>query len=495
MKIGFVRTLLGLGNAGWLPRKEADMIAIHHIAHFGRTLARRLHAGLFVLVAVLLMPVAAFAQSPTPFYANKRFFNISFNSGRDVQMVRLYMSTNQGATWDVYKTAGPSDRGFDVRVNHDGTFWFASQTAFNNGNYSPATVAQLKVEQIVIVDSEPPQINLRSTAPEPLSGNEVKVGVQWEIRDDNLDLNSIRLEGRYVGQTFWTPIQNSPAGKALPAQGQDFWRLPQGQRMEVRLRAMDKANNPAEQMVTLGSNVGQMTGGTGFNEGGNINGYTKGPDHSYVNKKTITLEFEIKKRPPSGLEAIELWVTRNRQDWQKSPTENQVPPESAQKATVTYEAPADGLYGFMIVARSKAKLSSGEPTKGAEPSIWVEVDTEAPKIDRFDVHLGTGPDSRSLICEWKVTDKNLTRESIILEYAEDKDAQKWEEIAHDVDFNARDGTGRYVWAKPEGKPYQFYARIRAIDRAGNQEKKAFDKPIVFDFTRPEVEIKGVEPMK
>jgi hypothetical protein len=494
MKIGFVRALPGLGKAGWLPWKEADMIRIHHIAHTGRVLARILRSG-FILVILFLLPVSAFAQNPTPFYANKQVFSIPFTlPARDVRMLKLYISTNQGATWDPYMSAGPTDRGFNVRVEHDGTFWFAIQTSYADNTTSPANISQLKVEQIVIVDREPPQINLRSTPPEPLSGNEVKVGVTWDVRDEHLDLNNIRLEGRWPGQVYWTPIQNSPAGKALPAQGQDFWRLPQSQRMEVRLRAMDKAGNAAEQMVTLGSNVGQMTGGTGFNDGGR-GGMVPSPNIYYVNKRTVTLDFEIKKRPPSGLEAVELWVTRNRQDWQKSPTENPVPAETAQKATVTYEAPADGLYGFMIVARSKAKLSSGEPSKGSEPSIWVEVDTEPPKIDQFDVRIGSGQESRSLVFNWKVTDKNLTHESIILEYAKDQSASKWEEIGHDLDFNARDGTGRYVWAKPEGEPYQFFVRIRAIDRAGNTSVKAVDKPIVFDFTRPEVEIKGVEPMK
>ena len=133
--------------------------------------------------------------------------------------------------------------------------------------------------------------------------------------------------------------------------------------------------------------------------------------------------------------------------------------------------------------------------RGADPQIWVEVDTEPPKIERFDVTLGTGQDSRSLVFQWQVTDKHLTRESIILEYSKDKDAQKWEEIGHDLDFNANNGVGRYVWAKPEGEPYQFYVRLRAVDRAGNQAMKIIDKPVVFDFTRPEVEIKGVEPMK
>jgi hypothetical protein len=466
---------------------------------FGALVARRLRFAL-VIVAVALLPIDLFGQSPAdlppPFHANKRIFYIPFSlPSRDVRLVRLYMSTNQGGNWVVYTTAGPGDRNFTVRVDHDGTFWFASQTVFNDNSLSPATESQLRVSAIVVVDTEPPSIQFRSTTPEPLAGGEVKVGVQWEIRDEHLDVNSIRLEGRWAGQTYWSPIQNSPPGKALPAQGQDFWRLPQGQRMEVRMRALDRAGNSNEQMVTLGSNVGQMTGSSGSADGGyGQSGMVSPPQVIYVNKKTVTLEFEIKKQPPSGLEAVELWVTRNRQDWQKSPTENPLPAESAKEATVKYEAPADGLYGFTIVARSKAKLSSGEPSRGSDPGIWVEVDTEPPKIERFDVTLGTGQDSRSLVLVWKVTDKNLYRESIILEYAEDKDA-KWEEIAHDVDFNARDGTGRYVWAKPEGKPYHFFVRIRAIDRAGNPAVKVFDKPVVFDFTRPEVEIKRVEPMK
>ncbi|HEV3143161.1 MAG TPA: hypothetical protein VGZ47_04675, partial [Gemmataceae bacterium] len=99
MKIGFVRALPGLRKAGWLPRKEADMIRIHHIACTGRTLARSLHAGLFVVAAIGLMPVCALAQNPNPFYANKQVFSIPFTlPTRDVRMVKLYISTNQGAT-------------------------------------------------------------------------------------------------------------------------------------------------------------------------------------------------------------------------------------------------------------------------------------------------------------------------------------------------------------------------------------------------------------
>src|SRR5262245_37926005 len=124
MKIGFVRALPGVGKAGWrLPWREADMIRTHCLAHAGNSLARTMKPSLLILAVFLLLPVRGFSQTnadlPKAFPANRRIFSIPFSlPARDVRMVRLYISTNQGANWDVYSTASPSDRGFNVRVDH-----------------------------------------------------------------------------------------------------------------------------------------------------------------------------------------------------------------------------------------------------------------------------------------------------------------------------------------------------------------------------------------
>jgi hypothetical protein len=447
------------------------------------------------VAALLLIPdvSAQNGSAPKPFFFPRRTFSIPFSADdRNVRQVKLYCSTNNGVNWELYSTASPGDRGFSVRVDRDGTYAFAIQSIYSDGSVSPPRLDQLQPQQIVVVDTEPPTIQLRSISPESLKNGNVKVGVEWDIHDANLDINSIRLEGRYTGQNQWRPIQN----KTLAIRGEDVWSLQPGYRMEVRMRAMDKAGNANEATVTLGSTVGQMTAGGGSNDNG-LDSPGRGvtpPQVIYSNTKRVTINFDIKKMPPSGLEAIDLWMTRNRQDWKKAQQVNQLPAPGAEKATLVYEANEDGLYGFTIVARSMAKLSSGEPASGREPQIWVEVDTQPPKIEQFDVRVGSSQDSRSVAIVWKVTDKNLTRESIILEYARDQTADKWDEIAKDLEC-ARDGTGRYIWPKPEGEPYKFYVRIRAIDRAGNVATQVYKDPLIVDFVRPEVEIKGVEPMK
>ena len=77
----------------------------------------------------------------------------------------------------------------------------------------------------------------------------------------------------------------------------------------------------------------------------------------------------------------------------------------------------------------------------------------------FDVRLGSGQESRSLVFNWKVTDKNLTHESIILEYAKEQSASKWEEIkgliigatvlaeADTRYFEANEMPKAWLWAK------------------------------------------------
>ena len=49
----------------------------------------------------------------------------------------------------------------------------------------------------VIVDTQPPRISLR-----PLPVRQDQVGVEWDVRDDNLDATSLVLEWRVIGPTL-----------------------------------------------------------------------------------------------------------------------------------------------------------------------------------------------------------------------------------------------------------------------------------------------------
>lgn len=57
----------------------------------------------------------------------------------------LYVSTNQGKTWKVHKRI-PADKGrtFRVKLECDGSFWFAVQTIGTDQTRDPAELSDLK---------------------------------------------------------------------------------------------------------------------------------------------------------------------------------------------------------------------------------------------------------------------------------------------------------------------------------------------------------------
>jgi hypothetical protein len=104
-------------------------------------------------------------------------------------------------------------------------------------------------------ESKAPAIQLRSLPTEPLKGGDIKVGIQWEIQEQNLDTESVRLDARWVGQSSWYTIASALAPRTLLARGEDAWRLKPNQRMEIRIRAKDKSGNSNEAIVTLGATL------------------------------------------------------------------------------------------------------------------------------------------------------------------------------------------------------------------------------------------------
>jgi hypothetical protein len=70
--------------------------------------------------------------------------------------------------------------------------------------------------------------------------------VVWEIKDDGLDLASLRLEYRPVGEKKWLPLKVEQAATSLHE-----WDTPLNTDMEVRLRVSDKAGNQAESTVLV----------------------------------------------------------------------------------------------------------------------------------------------------------------------------------------------------------------------------------------------------
>lgn len=451
------------------------------------------------MAALLLVSQAATsrAQDPAPTPRAKHLpsrvfsipIDIDWNARTGIKQTKLYISSNSGTTWDLHATNAAGQTKFDVRVERDGTYAFAIQTLFNDGTSVPAGIDQLRPSQYAVVDTERPSVILRPlpVRPAPEAGK-ITVGVQWDVRDENLDPRSIRLEVRWAGQGMWTPITD----KTIGAQGEDIRTIAASNRMEVRLSARDLAGNDAYQVVMLGANGSVVSGVTGDTAGGpvsNISGLPR-PKFILVNQRDIAIDFVVREKGPSGIASYDVWVTQNRRDWKKELTPAIKTVEGTDKATLTYQAEKDGMYGFTIIARSRANIAQAEPRSGDEPQVWVEVDTLKPEGKIQDVRFTHPNDLRSITITWTASDKNLDVAPVLFDYR--VGTEEWKPMTPLVA-----NTGRQTFNTPELKTneYQFQLRMRIVDRAGNITAVEYEKPIVVDIIKPQVEITDAAPAK
>jgi len=434
-----------------------------------------------------------------PLYFNKQLITFPFGQDRyDVRQHKLYISSNNGSSWELHATATPDQGHFVVRLEQDGAYAFATQSILTSGEAIPPTPDRLQAQKYIVVDTKAPVVFLQSLPIREKGDGSFVVGVKWDLKDDNLDPRSVRLDVRWVGQVNWVQV---PTEARLPAQGDYFWTFqPDYRRMEVRLSARDKAGNPANQLVVVGSGVGPAVasgpdGSERFNTVGTGRAIARSR-FTLVNKPNIALEYHVLEKGKSGIASVELWVTQNRTDWKKVEQAGE-PQINGDKASLVFNAPQDGLYGFTMVARSGANIASqAPPTARDEPQIWVEVDTKPPEAKFLEVRFALPNDPRSMLVTWEAADKNLDVQPIILQYCEENssDEKAWKDINPTGPLS---NTGRYVFATPNlsGNAFKFYLRMKVFDRAGNQTKLVYDKPIVVDLVRPRVEITDAMPAK
>jgi hypothetical protein len=278
-----------------------------------RSCCRGLDAARAVVFLMLVTsPLAVRAQVPndndSPRYIRARSFNLAFTlpaSDRErVQSLKLYVASPGGRDWQLHATATPNQTRllpgtntlqghFDVRLDREASYDFAIMTVYADGRSAPESVEQLSAEQRVIVDTRPPDVSLRAAAPRQRPDGGAVVGIEWQIADEYLDPNSIRLEGRWAGgMGAWGDLSER-LGTA--AQGHKEWTLKPGQRMEVRLSALDRAGNRTDKFILLGAGVGQTTGTSVGPAGtGRDGGYDAQPAYKIINDKTIKLQFKIR---------------------------------------------------------------------------------------------------------------------------------------------------------------------------------------------------------
>jgi hypothetical protein len=412
-----------------------------------------------ILLPVLCLALASspvLAQGSPVYYSQHRSFLIPFQmdpAERRIQQVLLHVSEDLGKTYQKVAAASPADASFRYQARRDGWFWFTVQTQDTEGRFYPADVSRASPGLKVCVDTEKPVVTLRAV--EPTEGT---VGVEWDIKDDNLDLLSLRLEYRPTGagERDWIPLDVRQLAHA-----QYGWTPTVSGKCEVRLRVWDKAKNGAEATTTVTPPAGSRPAPEGR---GKV---------IHVRSRTFQLNYTIENEGPSKVKEVQVWVTRDTRSWQKLPDNARpVGPHTVTVATA-------GTWGFTLVPRSGVGLGPATPRVGEQPHIWVEVDETKPLVRLENIIVGKGADSGKLTIYYSATDKFLRARPISIFHGTKPDGP-WTPLETGLE-----NKGSYV-CKCEGLPYEFYVRIEAIDEAGNVGSAQSRELIKVDLKIPTI---------
>jgi hypothetical protein len=417
------------------------------------------------------------AQAPDdvrPIPSKDPTFRIPFQTQpgeRRLREVQLYYSTDQGRTWRHYATTAP-DQGFfqQFTAQADGLYWFSVRTIDLQGRAYPPNDNELRPGLKVLVDTKAPRVTLRA-----LQGNGNSVGVEWEVRDENLDITSLRLEYLPAGAAQYMPIRVDPV-----AAGQHYWTPMTNGPMEVRLSVSDIAGNVGQDKVIVTAGGGGMPMPPPA-----VNQPPKPASNTsdgirYVNSRRVSLNYRIDDQGPSGVSVIELWYTQDGRNWQKYREEKSTTPP------FVFDVDREGLYGFTMVARSGVGLSDRPPQMGDQPQVWVEVDETKPVVQLLSADVGRGADTGNLTICWTASDKNMARQPITLSYSEQAEGP-WTTIISNLE-----NTGRYVWRMPpSGTPFRFHIRVEAVDKAGNVGSAQTTTHVIVDLHTPKSKILDV----
>lgn len=364
---------------------------------------------ILILVAAAAQPAAG--QSPRGISKQLDFplqiKGLTAEQRSEIREFRLYARSG-GGPWEKVGDAGSRATSIRARVPADGVYDLALQTVYTDGAVS-RRVSELTAQDRYLVDTQRPEVDLEAVNDGLIGRDSVRAGVRWSVRDANLDWRRVVLEVMLREGGRWQTISRA----FEPRRGEYFWKLSGGETLRVRLRAGDAAGNIATSSVVVTPPGGAGRGlPTPPPTGGEFRPRDREPAARvaskvfYVNSLNVRLNSAIEVGK-SGIGAVELYYKPQGGRWAKAAAE--VEPSAAggdrQSRVLKYTAPAEGTYGFTIVARSGVGLGEKPPRDGEEPGVWVEVDVQKPRVRLTGVEVRPeGDTGNRLTVRWSATD-------------------------------------------------------------------------------------------
>lgn len=222
------------------------------------------------LLAAWLLTASVVAAQDDAEHLSERDWQIPITLSEPIrntaQSLTLYVSSDLGKTWKKEATAKPSDDFFKYVAPSDGIFWFSVSFVNKSGQTVPAKESELQPQLKIVVDTKRPEVKL---SPVERSGDQVTV--QWDVKDDYLDLNTLTLQYRSKGDSAWKAVALTPVNS-----GKKQFSTGSPTAVEVRVSAKDKAGNTGEDRLEYAASTATMVTANQVSPTQNVTGQLTG---------------------------------------------------------------------------------------------------------------------------------------------------------------------------------------------------------------------------
>jgi len=180
------------------------------------------------------------------------------------------------------------------------------------------------------------------------------------------------------------------------------------------------------------------------------------------------LELHYQLEATGSPAEIQLWYTRDR-----GVTWHMWGVDEDQSSPIVFVAPAEGLYGFTLIARNNHKIAENPPQPHDPPQRWALIDYTPPLAQWDQVEPADNFATKPVLrLRWTAHDDHLASRPISLWYHASID-QKWHPIEQELP-----NAGWYDWSMPENLSGQITLKLIVRDEAGHTVERTFGpKPV------------------
>lgn len=447
-------------------------------------------------------------------------FEVDRRTGRHTEgLAVLYGSQDSGKSWERLQSVPVARGAFVFSAPRDGEYSFAIRMTDAGGTLLQP-IRGSAPELTVLVDTVAPVLRLEAVETAP-----GQVAVAWTASDSAVDAESFRLEcvEGLSGTRSAVPCNPAAAGQARVA-------IPAGAAVQILASISDRAGNRAEARTQVVGRGGVNAGGpsTALPATGNASRQSPlgpspfpgllrsgvsdrtaiqpagdssstplmgfpGESHQVapawagevpqqlVNSRVFELDYQIDDVGPSGVSAVELFITEDGGgQWFRYGSD----PDG--RSPFQVDSMSEGTFGFAVRIRNGLGVSDTPPQPGQPPEVVITVDQTAPTVQMQTPGVsqdGTG----TIQFAWRVQEVNAAQVVVRLESSPGANGP-WTPV-----FDWQPDQSGFELPIRAGMPPSLYFRLLARDAAGNVGMSQTIQPVIVDLKRPVGRILRVQP--